>query len=214
MGRVTVADLAAFAAAARRQAPLADADLAPLADRLAVLELARGALLLRAGARATQVAVVVRGVLRELYPLPDGGERTKGFAQEGDFVGSLADLLADHPSRASIVAETDARLLVLPFRAFAALAAGSAGWQAFAQRVTTRLYLLKSEREYELLALDAAGRYARFRERFPKLETRVSQSVVASYVGITPVHLSRIRARHHRTARAVGAPARRSPRSR
>jgi CRP-like cAMP-binding protein len=64
--------------------------------------------------------------------------------------------------------------------------------------VTERLYLLKSEREYELLALDAEQRYRAFQARYPGLEARVTQRHVASYLGITPEHLSRLRARARR----------------
>lgn len=212
MARGNASDIERFASAARRLVPLPDADIERVAQRLTLCTLTRGASFLRAGVRANRAAVVVAGVLREFYPLDDGSERTKGFAQEGDFVGSLADLLAEHPSRASIVAETDARLLTLPFRVFADIAAESPAWREFAAAMTTRLYLTKSEREYELLALDAEARYARFRERFPGLEARVSQLVVASYLGITPVHLSRIRSRQHRRAGADAAPT--TPRAR
>jgi CRP-like cAMP-binding protein len=207
MASPTLDERARFAAAVRRLTPMDDAAIDAVGRHLTAVDLARGASFLLAGDRATRAAVVLSGVLREFYPLADGGERTKGFAQESDFVGSLADLVADHPSRASIVAETDARLLVVPFRVFTAVATDTPAWRDFAAAITTRLYITKSEREYELLALDAAARHARFRERFPGLEARVSQVVVASYLGITPVHLSRIRSRQHRREGAAAGPA-------
>lgn len=51
------------------------------------------------------------------------------------------------------------------------------------------------EREFELLGLDAEARYRCFLERYPGLEASVSQRSVASYLGGTPEHLSRLRAR-------------------
>ena len=58
-----------------------------------------------------------------------------------------------------------------------------------------QLYLLKARREYELLALDAEARYAAFRARFARLEDQIQLKQVASYIGVTPEHLSRLRRR-------------------
>ena len=55
------------------------------------------------------------------------------------------------------------------------------------------LYMVKVERECELLALDAAQRYRATLDRWPRLEVIHSQKDMASYIGITPVHLSRLR---------------------
>jgi CRP-like cAMP-binding protein len=62
-----------------------------------VRTLARGSHFLRAGEFATQIALVVTGLLREYFPLPDGRERSKAFVLEGRFSGSPT------PSRAQTV---------------------------------------------------------------------------------------------------------------
>jgi CRP-like cAMP-binding protein len=68
-------------------------------------------------------------------------------------------------------------------------------WRTFGTRVLERLLVTKAEREYELLGLDAEERYRAFSERYPGLEARVAGKHIASYLGITPVHLSRLRRR-------------------
>jgi CRP-like cAMP-binding protein len=176
-------------------APLEDDDLAPLLGAFEVRGLRAGAPLLRGGETASQVFVVLEGVLREFYELANGSERSKGFSVDGELIGSLSDLVAERPSRASIAAVTRARVAALPYSRLAPLLAASPPWQRFGQAMLLRLYLAKSEREWELLALDAAARYERFRARFPGLEARIPQREVAAYLGITPVHLSRLRSR-------------------
>lgn len=136
---------------------------------------------------------VVHGLLREYFLLADGTERTKAFVAEGQLSGSLADLLSEGPSLANIVAEEPARVLLAPYDAMKRLGDGFDDWRRFGHRSTAALLERKARREHELLALDAAGRYHAFRELYPGLEARVKAKHVASYLGITPVHLSRLR---------------------
>jgi len=56
----------------------------------------------------------------------------------------------------------------------------------------------KERREYEFLCLSAEERYQLIREQTPDLLDRVTQNDIARYLGITPVALSRIRARTSR----------------
>jgi len=186
-------DAAAALAAHLRAEGLSDADRALLAPTTRVRALARGEAVLRAGDRAVDAGVVVTGALREFYPLADGREVTRGFAGPGTYLGSLSDLLADAPARSTIEAVVASTVALIPWAAIRAAAATHPAWAALIHRVVERLYLAKAEREYELLALDAAARYDRFRARYAALEPVLSQRHVASYVGITPEHLSRVR---------------------
>jgi hypothetical protein len=54
-------------------------------------------------------------------------------------------------------------------------------------------FLHKEKREIELVLLRADERYRIFKEEYPTLENLISQYHVASYLGITPTQLSRIR---------------------
>jgi CRP-like cAMP-binding protein len=195
-------DRKTFAKAMRAIAPLDDADLAAGLALVRVRTLRTGDRFLKAGTHARDVAVVVRGLLREHFVLDDGTERTKAFVAEGEASGSLADLLSLRPSRAFIVAEEPTRLLVASYAEMRALSASSPAWAALGRASLERLVLVKAEREWELLALDAEQRYAAFRARYPGIEARALGKHVASYLGITPAHLSRLRARRAGAGRA------------
>jgi CRP-like cAMP-binding protein len=183
---------AVFEARLRREG-LTEADLAPIAAVTRARTLARGEAVLRAGDRPTHAGVVVSGVLREYFPLDDGREVTRGFAGPGSFLGSLSDLLVPGPARSTVSAEAETEVVLTPWTAIQAAATRHPAWAALLARTTERLYLAKAEREYELLALDATERYRRFRLRYAALEAAISQRHVASYIGVTPEHLSRLR---------------------
>lgn len=190
-------ELAALRHALRAVSPLSDEDLDALTAHSQRIQLDKGGSLLQAGQRACTTAFVLSGGLREYYVLEDGNERTKGFNLPGEFGGSLSDLLSDRPSRVWITAEAPTALVCTPWEIYDRLSHDRPAWSAFARRFAETLYLIKVEREFELLALDAARRYARAKQRWPMLEAVFSQKDIASYVGVTPVHLSRLRAGAH-----------------
>lgn len=179
-----------------RIAPLREEDRASLLAQAVPRRLRRGELLLRAGQPCTRLGVVEQGVLREYVDLPSGIERTKSFAVEGGLTGSLPDAIRGGPAVCSIVAELDAVVSLVPADAFFRWLDRNEATQRWATALYRHYYLAKADRELELASMDAWGRYQRFRERFPGLEARISQRVVASYVGVTPEHLSRMRSRN------------------
>ena len=158
-------------------------------------ELARGEHFLEAGMVADEFAIVASGVLREYFVLPDGLERTKAFVARGEPTGSLADLLSGGPSRAFITALESSRVMFGSWADLRALAARSMAWSRLQCDVLETMFVRKAEREYELIGLDAEARYTAFVVRYPELESRVAARHIASYLGITPEHLSRLRKR-------------------
>lgn len=190
----SAAEIAALRGLLLATSPLTQAELDAFPAPRRV-ELPAGSIFLREGERASEVATVHCGGLREYFVLADGTERTKGFNLPGDFAGSLSDLLSGEPARTWVVAEVPTVLLVTQWKDYLTLIESSPGWQRFARAIAEGLYRRKVQREYELLALDAAARYRLALERWPQLESVFKQRHIASYVGITPVHLSRLRAK-------------------
>lgn len=159
-----------------------------------VVSLEPGSALLEVGDEVTTAGLVLEGVLREVYVDADGEERTRGFSFEGDFVGSWADTLTKRPSRTRVEALTAARVRCFRVRDLEALI-GQPDVERALRLVAERLYVRKSDREFELLTMTAAERYAQLLAHVPEIEQRVQLQHIASYLGITPVHLSRLRRR-------------------
>jgi CRP-like cAMP-binding protein len=163
-----------------------------------------GELLLEGGVRAEWLHVLDEGLVREFYVTADGSEHTRVFASEGGVTGSLLDLTSDLPSVTWIQALEPTRTLAIRFAALNALAAQHGELQALARRHAEALAVRKTKREYEMLALSASERLASWRAEHPHLDGRITRRLLASYLGITPVHLSRISSRAPRSPR--GAP--------
>lgn len=186
----------------RRLGELKDEDVEEVLAVGNVVSFARGEKMVEAGAPLTSAGLVLDGVLAEQVLTPEGSI-TVSFSVEGDFVGPIADLLARqlHASQ-DIVALAPSRIVEVDWQGYVELIERNHTWTRFHSTVMERLLILKSERERQLLASDAAARLSWFEHRFPTAARVLPLKEVASFLGITPVYLSRLRRRRVLARRA------------
>lgn len=173
--------------------PISDAAWLDISGCFTEQSLAENSHLIQVGEHARDIAFVTEGVLREYFITEEGKEFNKAFVGAGTLTGSLYDLLSGLPSTASIQALTPVRMYRAPFQSFRALFDIHPCCERFGRLFAERLFIKKAKREYELMCLDATARYRLLLQQFPELENLVAQYHIASYLGITPVALSRIR---------------------
>ncbi|EQA36343.1 cyclic nucleotide-binding domain protein [Leptospira inadai serovar Lyme str. 10] len=154
-----------------------------------------GDFFIKQGKVPTEFAFVFSGQLREYYLTEKGDEYIKSFCFPGEFTGSYFDLLSGHPSTCNIRAISDCVLGVAKFSDYTRLYEKNIAWERLGRRTAELLFLKKARREYELLALSAEERYESLKKNYPGIEELVPQYHIASYLGITPVSLSRIRSK-------------------
>ena len=160
---------------------------------LSVRPLKKGEYFVRAGQRSRTIAVVADGLFRYYYLTRDGVEYTKGFFDRHTVLSAYDAILENRPSYFTIEALEDSVIEAVDYDQLARLFDRDPCWMAFAMAMIQKGYLAKVRRERELLMLDAEERYRAFLTRYPGLESRVKQHIIASYIGITPESLSRIR---------------------
>jgi CRP-like cAMP-binding protein len=152
----------------------------------------KGVCIIRAGEYVDCAYYCVKGLFRFCYTLSDGREYNKGFALEQDFFTSYGAMISREPSYFSVEALEEAVVIEIPYSLLEALMDQSHSWERFVRRNVEKLYLKKEERERQLLFLSARERYEQFRAKYPGLDERLPQYHIASYLGITPVSLSRL----------------------
>ena len=155
--------------------------------------LAKGDFFLRAGEVPGRIGYVAEGLLRLFCLSIDGKEYTKHFTAEGTLAISYSAFLLAQPSGFSIQAMEESRLLVLGRPAYFELISGHPCWRDAARKLSNMLFIAQEKRGLELLSCDAEERYRRFLADYPGLEGRINQYYIASYLGISPESLSRIR---------------------
>src|SRR5688500_7793433 len=155
--------------------------------------LKKGDTFIREGDVPQKFAFVSNGLFRYFYVNEKGNEFTKGFFPEHNFITSYTAMVRGKPSYYTVQALEDATILVIDFQRWQNLYRGHTCWMNLLFVLIEKGYMKKEARERELLILSAEERYRAFLREYPELEKRIKQHLIASYLGITPVALSRIR---------------------
>lgn len=178
----------------RRTWPVSDETVAEFAAALLPHPFARRELIVSEGLRCGHAYFIERGMTRS-YWLVDGEEITTSFTVEGAVVFSMDEMYYDRrseefvqalePVQAYAIAIPDLRRLIRTRIDFANW------WATIHQDEYRRIHQSHKER----LTLPAAERYVAFKRQFPEVCRRAQLGFIASYLGITPSTLSRLRAR-------------------
>lgn len=149
--------------------------------------------LFQEGEVCRSIAFVVRGTLR-LYGVDGKGEEhVLQFAVEDWWISDLQSFLSGAPSRYNVDALEDAELLLLEKGARDNLLEAEPKLERFFRLLLERSYIGTQQRLACTLSASAEERYLAFTKTFPLLVQRVPQNQIASYLGIAPESLSRIR---------------------
>ena len=149
---------------------------------------------LKEGDIPRRIGFVRSGILRLYYIDHTGKEVTKHFCPEHTAAISYSGFIQQQPSRFFIQALEKTKLITIDKDTYDYLLNRNICWQIIARKLAEMVFILKEQREAELLLNDASKRYLQFLEDYPNLINRIKHSHIASYLGITPESLSRIRA--------------------
>jgi CRP-like cAMP-binding protein len=163
-----------------------------LQERFTFQYLKRGELLTSNGEVCRQVSFINRGLLRMFY-LVDGKEVCTGFGKENDYLAQYDSFLTKQPSAGNVDALEDCELINLSYDNVQSLYAEEPVFQIFGRKIAEMLFIMISSQTTSLLTLTPEERYKAVLERQPFIIQRVPQYMIASYIGITPEHLSRLR---------------------
>ena len=156
-------------------------------------KLAKGSYFIREGYRTNRLGFVEKGLFRNLYLTESGEECTFAFSAENEFIYECRAMRTFEEAQYSIQAIEDSTVVEIDYKSWVEPFKDSGWWNKILLDLTASELSLKSSREIELMNLSGRERYAHFLDKYSAIEHRVKQHTVASYLGITPVSLSRIR---------------------
>ncbi len=173
---------------------ITEADLNAMEERLTVQRLKKGEFLVRIGEVCRQVSFVNKGLMRMFY-IEDGKEICTGFVAEHNFISEYSSFLTRTPAEQNMDALEDSELINLSFDNMQALYQSHPVFEIFGRKIAEYLYILLSKYNTSLRAHTPEQRYQFIMEEQPYIIQRVPQYMIASFIGITPEHLSRLRSK-------------------
>ncbi len=153
----------------------------------------KGAHLLQEGDICKYAYFVEKGLLRTYYIDDKGKEHLLQFAPEGWFITDHDSMYYQKPSAYYIQALEDSTVHQLSNSFFEHLASQNQDFSQFNTRLLHNHISHLQRRIIQLISATAEDRYLSFTQMYPDILLRVPQTMVASYLGITPESLSRIR---------------------
>lgn len=145
------------------------------------------------GQTATEIGFLESGIIRAFYRNNEAIEYNKHFFLNPCFIGGYASLITGKPNQINQQALTDCTIQVAQFAAIQNLYQSCPDIDRAARILAEQFFVQKEQREIDIVLLDADKRYQIFQKEFPQLEQQIPQYHIASYLGITPTQLSRIR---------------------
>jgi CRP-like cAMP-binding protein len=171
-----------------------DEQLQDFIDRGRRTLLGKGDFFARLGDIEHRLGFLHSGIVRYHVVGPENGEDvTKDFGFARSFTVSYGSAVRRQPARVAISAIEDCVLTVWPWDAFDGMLDQHIEWQKIGRRFAEFLYVRKENRELAFLLQDARARYDAALADFPPDVARIPKHLLASYLGIAPESLSRLK---------------------
>ncbi|PJJ08303.1 CRP-like cAMP-binding protein [Flavobacterium sp. 1] len=177
-----------------KQVSISDRDWQLFSSKLVRREFLKKDFIIKAGEKENYLSYIEKGIVR--FSIPTAlDELTFGFAFAENFVSAYDFFLTQKPSNYNLQTITDTILWSISFEDLQHIYAETTVGNTIGRLASESLFLKKSKRELSLLTESAGERYLNLFTEQPHLLKLIPLKYIASYIGITPQALSRIRKR-------------------
>ncbi len=160
---------------------------------LTLKKLRRKQYLLQEGDVCKSIAFVSKGALRSYSVDEKGEEHIIQFALEGWTISDLYSFMTGEPATYNIEAIEDSELILISKSAQEEILKKVPRYETFVRLQITGAYLAMQKRLTSIISLTLEDRYISFINLYPNIVQRVPQRMIASYMGLKPETLSRLR---------------------
>lgn len=173
--------------------PLSEKTLSLISEIFVYDELKKGEYFIREGQFAKEIAFLESGIVRAYYINKSGKEYNKQFFLPLSIIGSYGSLISKQKNNVAQQALTDCKIWKAPYYKIEELSEENHEIEKLRRVIAENFFLNFEKKELEMAMLDADKRYLIFRNKYPGIELKIPQYHIASYLGISPTQLSRIR---------------------
>lgn len=180
-------------AAIRSMIDISDEELKNFLSRCVEKKFKRHEVLSKPGIIPNEVFFINQGLVRVIVTDPAGVEHSLHFALENQFIADYSAFMLKQASFYRLQTEEESSVVVLPRAAIDWGYKNLKEGDKMGRLIAEFYFIYQDNRLKNLYARSPKERYDSITEVFPNIHNRVPQHMIASYLGITPVHLSRLK---------------------
>lgn len=140
-----------------------------------------------------EIFFINKGIIRVLITDNEGTEHTLHFALENQFIADYSNFIQQQPSIYSLQTLEETEVVILPRSAIEWGYKNLKEGQKMGRLIAEYYFIYQDDRIKNNYVRTPKQRYDSITEVFPNIHNRVAQHMIASYLGITPIHLSRLK---------------------
>ena len=140
-----------------------------------------------------EIFFINKGIIRVLITDNEGTEHTIHFALENQFIADYSNFIQKQPSIYSLQTLEKTQVVVLPRSTIEWGYKNLKEGQKMGRLIAEYYFIYQDDRIKNNYVRTPKQRYDSITEVFPNIHNRVPQHMIASYLGITPIHLSRLK---------------------
>ncbi len=149
--------------------------------------------LIQQGKNCNEIVFINSGILRSFYLTNEGEEVTNCITFENELMSAYSSFITQSPTDENIQALADTQLQIINKTELLNLYKKSINWQEVGRILAEMQYVILEKRIVSLQKKDAKQRYAELLQNHPNYIQYIPLNNLASFLGITTRHLSRLR---------------------
>jgi CRP-like cAMP-binding protein len=153
----------------------------------------KGEIILSAGDICDEFYFIINGLLRSFHRMPNGTEKTYVICRENNIFTEHSSFISRSPSTDFLETLEDTDVLYIKHDDLMILFKKNHAWESVGRKISDINFIVSKDRLRSMMNDDAITRYKRFLHSYQNILHRIPQNIIASYVGITPQSLSRLK---------------------
>ncbi|MCT4582069.1 MAG: Crp/Fnr family transcriptional regulator [Flavobacteriales bacterium] len=174
--------------------PISNHEWELFSSKLQKIKLPKNTTITAKGKTEKYLYFVAEGIIRFFIPTEDLAI-TFGFVFKNEFATAYDSLITQIPSTYSIETLSESILWRISYKDLQLIYRTTECGNSIGRKMAEKMFLIKSQREHDLLTKTAEERYLNLFTQRPNLIREIPLKYIASYIGVTPQALSRIRKR-------------------
>jgi CRP-like cAMP-binding protein len=197
LSQITLTVFEIFKAYVQKRSQLSEDEFKQIERIARIKKLRKKQYLLQEGDVSRDYAFITSGLLRTYSVDEKGNEHIIRFAMKDWWISDRESLLSGQPSRFNIDAIEDSTILMFAKPQMDELLDTIPAFNRMITDILNKSFITSQNRIHEAISSSSEAKYQNFVSRYAEFALRVPQSMIASYLGIAPETLSRLRNKKH-----------------